>query len=131
MALKKNFSSGSKYYYAVITYFGYVKDPTRQRFGLEHKLDIALFVKDSEDENSMIFENQFSYLIPEKRTKEGFQTVEIDGEEVQQSIGMVVDTEFQNPFDVDNMNPEGANILSLAYLWLTSNIELFRDFEDC
>ena len=38
MALKKTFSAGTRFYYAVITYIGYVKDPTSEHLGLNHKL---------------------------------------------------------------------------------------------
>ncbi|MBU2646120.1 hypothetical protein KKI24_15555 [bacterium] len=139
MAIRKNFNEGTKYYYGVISYIGYIKDPTGKHLGLNHKMDVHLYIRDSAESEYIELQNRLEYLIPEKRQvqKEIILEPEMtdeDGNIVKEKVTgfeMVLDESYQQPFLVENMNPADINIIQLGYEWLKSNIELFADFEDC
>lgn len=145
MALKKNFKKGTKYYYALIHRISYGKNLVDPSNIVEHTIQLMLQIRDTNDPDFMVVENDLVYTIPSGQMKEEpivsvvpklndhGEEIRENGElvthEVQNGTKMVFDDTYEDPFSVDKMNPEGQNIAKLAYVWLTDNIELFSDFE--
>lgn len=119
MAIKKKFVNGSKYYYAAISYIGYAKN-VREIQGLEHQIQVDLFVKDELDQDYSEVENQLSYRIP-------LEKYVLD----RKTQASIIDESYVDPLAENNSNPEGYNLTKVCYEWLKNNIELFKDFNNC
>ncbi len=104
MALKKDFSEGSRYYYAVIVSIVQNKCLHPDVQNLNHRLQLNLFVRDSQDEKVFDFENELYFDIP----------VEFDND----------------PLSVTVQSEKGNNSTKMCYEWIKTNVELFKTFED-
>lgn len=148
MALRKNFQEGSKFYYAVIGYVGYVKN-TQGFISVDHLLKVDLIIKDDKDPEFLQVENSLEYTIPEKRfiktpvmntvpdidPESGILKKDEEGKdimiEVENGFEEKEDESYQNPFDVAAMQPKGKDLAAVGYEWLLGNVEFFKDFENC
>ena len=69
MALKKDFHDSSKYYYAVIHRVSYAKNAANSESGIEHMVQIYLKIKDHNNSDYEVIENDLCYSIPDKKFK--------------------------------------------------------------
>ncbi len=116
MALKKTFDDSTEYYYAVITYIGYCKDPSKIMLNTRHKVDLTLYIKDTEDDTKSIEEQRLSYIIP---------AVKVNKDDPD------LDQNYVDPLDVNNMQPKDENVVKLCYQWLLENIKMFSEYNNC
>ncbi len=149
MALKKDFLNSTKYYYASISHLALGKNAEGSEYGVDHQLNIKLAIKDYDDPNLFLIENELSYAIPAvklkvikvynsiiKMNEEGTEPVmdeegELIYEDVEVGEEEVIDETYSNPLTVETMNVAGQNPYKIVYEWIKDNVELFRDFEDC
>ncbi|MDX2471060.1 MAG: hypothetical protein QNL04_10845 [SAR324 cluster bacterium] len=109
MALKKDFPSGTKFYYLAIGGITLAKNNAESQ-GQEHKLELNLWIKDSSDLEFSQLENTIEYHIP---LVDPYNVDRID------------------PFDLAKQEPLGANVRQLAYEEVKAKMPLFAEFVDC